>query len=340
MLDLRQVSKFYHTRWGRSLILDKVDLTIDRSEHVGILGRNGSGKSTLIRLIGGSEYPSSGDIVRNMTVSWPLAFSGGFQSSLTGLDNLRFICRIYDTAYDDALPFVEEFTELGSHLREPVRTYSNGMRARLAFAMSMAIEFDCFLIDEVIAVGDARFQAKCHEELFERRRDRAMLMVSHDPHMIRDHCSRACVLENNTLREFPDVDSAFDFYNEFIMQPRWSIASQPLTSTQPVSQAGPAQKSEEAIQAAPSLVRSPTNSVPMADNNWKEQIITAFYRVLLGREPEPDGLRHHMEHMELLAQRDGKTAVEQTLKMFLASDEARNKSIVLFPDALDAFLKS
>ncbi|MEZ2311113.1 ABC transporter ATP-binding protein [Paraburkholderia sp. RCC_158] len=213
MLSLRDVSKRYHTRNGKRIILDNVNLTLGRSERVGILGRNGAGKSTLIRLMSGSEQPTSGTLTRGMSVSWPLAFSGGFQGSLTGLDNLRFACRIYGASYTKAVPFVEDFTELGTYLREPVKAYSSGMLARLAFAVSMAIDFDCFLIDEVIAVGDARFRAKCHEELFVKRRDRAMIMVSHDPHNIREHCTRACVLEKGVLREFLDVESAFDFYH-------------------------------------------------------------------------------------------------------------------------------
>ncbi|EPS1222436.1 ABC transporter ATP-binding protein [Burkholderia cenocepacia] len=219
MLNLQDVSKHYSTRNGRRLILDHINLTIEPSERIGILGRNGAGKSTLVRLISGSELPTSGTIERAMSVSWPLAFSGGFQGSLTGLDNLRFACRVYGASYEAALPFVEDFTELGAYLREPVKKYSSGMLARLAFAMSMAIEFDCFLIDEVIAVGDASFRDKCHRELFEKRRDRAMIMVSHDPHIIREHCTRACVLEKGVLREFLDVDSAFDFYHEITGQP-------------------------------------------------------------------------------------------------------------------------
>ncbi|WP_371142022.1 ABC transporter ATP-binding protein [Burkholderia cepacia] len=215
-LTLRNVDKFYKTRGGNKLILDSINLKINKGEKVGILGRNGSGKSTLIRLISGSEQPSAGKISRSMSISWPLAFSGGFQGSLTGLDNLRFICRIYSASLKDALPFVEEFSELGMYLREPVKTYSNGMLARLAFAISMAVEFDCFLIDEVIAVGDSRFQKRCHAELFTKRADRAMIMVSHEPHMIRDHCTRACVLENGVLSEFSDVDSAYEFYSDII----------------------------------------------------------------------------------------------------------------------------
>ncbi|KAJ3473957.1 hypothetical protein NLI96_g12728 [Meripilus lineatus] len=212
MIELSDVCKRYRVRSGKRVVLDQVNLKIEKGERIGILGRNGAGKSTLVRLIGGSELPTSGQIDRRMSVSWPLAFSGGFQGSLTGLDNLRFVCRVYGASYKAAQPFVEEFTGLGQYLREPVKKYSNGMRARLAFAISMAIEFDCFLIDEVIAVGDSDFQRKCHVELFEKRADRAMIMVSHDPHMIREHCSRAYVLDSGVLKAFPDVDAAYAHY--------------------------------------------------------------------------------------------------------------------------------
>jgi len=149
-----------------------------------------------------------------MTVSWPLAFGGAFQGTLTGIDNLRFICRIYGIDPEDKIPFVEDFSELGLYLREPVRSYSSGMRARLAFAISMVIEFDCFLIDEIIAVGDARFHAKCNYELFEKRGDRAMIIVSHDAAYIRDHCSRAAVLVAGSLYEKGSLDESFDFYTQ------------------------------------------------------------------------------------------------------------------------------
>ncbi|MBN3780238.1 ABC transporter ATP-binding protein [Burkholderia sp. Ac-20345] len=213
MIELDDVRKYYSTRNGQRLVLDGVNLTINPGERIGILGRNGAGKSTIIRLISGSELPSSGRISRSMSVSWPLAFSGGFQGSLTGLDNLRFVCRVYQASFENALPFVEEFSELGEYLREPVKKYSSGMRARLAFAISMAVEFDCFLIDEVIAVGDRRFHEKCKYELFEKRKDRAMILVSHDAITVKEYCDRACVLEGGRLHHFDDVDDAYDFYN-------------------------------------------------------------------------------------------------------------------------------
>ena len=212
MIYIEHVTKRYATRHGNVTVLDDVNLTIRPGEKVGILGRNGAGKSTIIRLISGAERPSAGHIRREMSVSWPLAFGGAFQGTLTGLDNLRFICRVYGKSTEDKIAYVQEFSELGRYLREPVKTYSAGMRARLAFAISMVVEFDCFLIDEIVAVGDSRFHEKCRIELFEKRKDRAMIIVSHDPGYVRAHCDRAAVLVQGKLSTFDHVDDAFAFY--------------------------------------------------------------------------------------------------------------------------------
>jgi len=216
MILIQDLVKRYDTRHGKVTVLNRVNLEVRPGEKVGVLGRNGSGKSTLIRLISGAEYPTSGVIRCGMTVSWPLAFGGAFQGSLTGLDNLRFICRIYGVSAEDKIPFLEDFSELGRYLKEPVKTYSSGMRARLAFAISMAVEFDCFLIDEIIAVGDSRFHEKCQVELFEKRQGRAMIIVSHDPHYIRSHCDRATVLTNGKLKNFEQVEEAMAFYQDHL----------------------------------------------------------------------------------------------------------------------------
>lgn len=214
MIHIENISKQYNTRQGPVTVLDDVSLVIKPGEKMGILGRNGAGKSTIIRLISGAERPSSGHIKRDMSVSWPLAFGGAFQGTLTGLDNLRFICRVYGTSTEDKIAYVQEFSELGRYLREPVKTYSAGMRARLAFAISMVVEFDCFLIDEIVAVGDSRFHEKCRIELFEKRKDRAMIIVSHDPGYVREHCDHAAVLVKGKLTAFARVDDAFAFYQD------------------------------------------------------------------------------------------------------------------------------
>jgi capsular polysaccharide transport system ATP-binding protein len=212
MISIENVTKTYHTRLGRRTILDGVNLRLERGHNVGILGRNGAGKSTLIRILSGAERPTSGSIHREMSVSWPLAFGGAFQPHLTGLDNLKFVCRIYGVDYRPKVEFVEDFAELGVYFREPVSHYSMGMATRLAFALSMAVEFDCFLIDEAMVVGDSRFHERCHNELFVKRKDRAFILVSHDAGEIRRHCESACVLHEGKLVTFPTIDQAYAFY--------------------------------------------------------------------------------------------------------------------------------
>ncbi|WP_366519518.1 ABC transporter ATP-binding protein [uncultured Erythrobacter sp.] len=209
MIRVENLCKTYPTRFGKKLVLDNVNFELKKGEKLGILGRNGAGKSTLIRLISGVEFATSGRVLSDMSVSWPLAFSGAFQDNLTGVDNVRFISRVYDQDFKHNLAFVEEFSELGDYLREEVRTYSSGMRARLAFAISMITEFDCFLIDEVSAVGDARFHARCNYELFERRADRAMIIVSHNTSYINNHCNKFALLHDAKLKLYDDFEEAY-----------------------------------------------------------------------------------------------------------------------------------
>jgi capsular polysaccharide transport system ATP-binding protein len=218
MIEVIDVCKDYHTRSGTNRVLSNVNFRVSPGEKVGIIGKNGAGKSTFVRLLAGAELPTSGRIVQGMTTSWPLAFTGGFQGAMTGTDNLRFICRIYNVPFEEKIDMVEDFAELGAYMREPIRTYSSGMRARLAFAISMAIDFDCFLVDEVVAVGDARFQAKCEEELFVKRRNRAMIIVSHSGAFVRQHCTRLSVFDNGQLINFDDLDHAFVHYHEIMMR--------------------------------------------------------------------------------------------------------------------------
>lgn len=212
MIRVEQICKSYRLGHREKLVLRDINLTVEPGERIALLGRNGAGKTTLIKLIGGVEMPTSGRVVRNISCSWPLGFNGGFQGSLTGYDNARFIARIYGRSYGEMKDFVEEFTELGEQLAMPVKTYSSGMRARLAFALSIAIEFDCYLIDEVIMVGDQNFQAKCHSELFERRRDRAMVLATHSPDFVRQLCNRAFVIHEGTGTLYEDVGEALAVY--------------------------------------------------------------------------------------------------------------------------------
>jgi len=212
MIICESLCKSYRVGHRSKHVLDKVNLTFRRGDRVGLLGRNGAGKTTLIKLIGGVIMPTSGRVVREMSCSWPLGFTGGFQGSLTGYDNARFIARIYNQDYNDLRAIVEDFTELGSQLRAPVKTYSAGMRARLAFGLSLAIEFDCYLIDEVIMVGDRNFQVKCHTEIFEKRHDRALLLATHGTDYIREYCNRAVLMRHGQAEVYHDIEEALAVY--------------------------------------------------------------------------------------------------------------------------------
>lgn len=213
MISCVDIRKSYHVGHGWRQVLKGVNLTIAPGDRIGLLGRNGAGKSTLIKLIGGVEMPTSGKVIRKMTCSWPLGFHGGFQGSLTGYDNARFISRIYGQDYAVMRRFVEEFTELGRALSMPVKTYSSGQRARLAFSLSLAIEFDCYLIDEVIMVGDKNFQDKCRYELFDKRKDRSIILASHSTDAIREYCNRSVVMNNGILSEYSNVDQGLSVYD-------------------------------------------------------------------------------------------------------------------------------
>ena len=213
MIKLENIVKYYPIKGGKRKILDDINLEIYPGENIGILGKNGAGKSTLVRILGGVEEPTSGKITKDMRISWPLAFTGSFQGSLTGADNVRFVCRVYNADYKKAMEMVDSFAELGKYLYEPVKVYSSGMRARLAFAISLAIDFDCYLIDEVISVGDAKFHEKCRVELFEKRADKAMIIVSHELHNIREHCNKVAILDKGKLTIFDNIDESVELYN-------------------------------------------------------------------------------------------------------------------------------
>ena len=213
MIRCVDIVKDYPVHKGKRRVLDHINFELQRGQRLGILGRNGAGKSTLIKIIGGVEIATSGHVERTMSVSWPLAFSGAFQGSLTGIDNLKFICRIYGLDYARTREFVDDFAELGVQMGEPVKTYSSGMRARLAFALSIAIEFECYLIDEVIMVGDARFLQRCQDELFGKRADRALIVVSHDMNFIQDVCGSAAVIHDSVFTLCESVPDAISFYH-------------------------------------------------------------------------------------------------------------------------------
>lgn len=197
--------KDFPTEHGSRRVLHGINFRVGPGERLGVLGRNGAGKSTVIKLLAGLLTPTSGYIHRGLHMSWPLALGGGFEGEMTGYDNMRFIARIYNTPFRQMLDFVDDFAELGASIYEPVRYYSDGMRMRLAIALSLAIDFECLLIDEVLLVGDRRFQEKCKRELFERRRNCGMILAIHATDVVEDYCSQVLVLKDGRGRVFDDV---------------------------------------------------------------------------------------------------------------------------------------
>lgn len=208
MIELRNVTKSYRTKAGQHVVLDNVSLTFPERQNIGILGRNGAGKSTLLRVMAGIEMPDDGVIVRSGRISWPLGFSGGFNSSLSGEENCRFVSRIYGEDIDRVTEFTYEFSELGKYFHLPVRTYSSGMRSRLAFGLSMAIDFNVYLVDEVTAVGDKRFKEKCRDAFAQRRTRSSVIMVSHDLKTISQYCDRCMMLQDGDLLIYDDMAQA------------------------------------------------------------------------------------------------------------------------------------
>ncbi|MHB8283838.1 MAG: ABC transporter ATP-binding protein [Caulobacteraceae bacterium] len=213
MIHFDHVTKIYHGHGLQNLVLNDLSFTIPKGDTLAICGANGAGKSTLMRLIGGAEMPTRGRITHTMTTSWPIGFTSCFQSSLSGADNARFIARIYGKSVPELLAFVEDFAELGPFFRQPVSTYSSGMVARLAFGVSLAIDFDCYLVDEVTAAGDERFRLRSEAALASRRDNATLIMVSHVPETLKAYCSRGAVLYNGMLSFYDTVDEALDVHS-------------------------------------------------------------------------------------------------------------------------------
>lgn len=212
MIELRGVCKTYRTSAGPNCVLDNIDIRFPACKSIGILGRNGAGKSTLLRIIGGAELPDAGEVIRRGRISWPIGFAGGFNGSLSGEENCRFVARIYGQDVDDVIDATRDFADIGAYFVMPVRTYSSGMRARLGFALSMAVDFDVYLVDEVTAVGDKQFQERCRQAFAERRERSSIIMVSHQPSTLKQYCDQYAVLRRGRLTLFDDPEEAAEHH--------------------------------------------------------------------------------------------------------------------------------
>lgn len=208
MIEVRNLNKTYVLNGKRKTVARDINAIFPDKTAVAILGRNGAGKSSLLRMLAGTMDPDSGEVLSTGTISWPVGFSGSFHPDLTGIQNTRFIARVYGVDTDELVDFVRDFAELGQHFNLPTRTYSSGMRSRLAFGISMGIKFDTYLIDEITAVGDAAFRLKSEALFLERISDSSAIMVTHALGQVKRLCQHAAVLEKGRLTYYTDVDAA------------------------------------------------------------------------------------------------------------------------------------
>lgn len=215
MIEFKNVTKSYRTNKGRQYVFRGLSFRIPENRNVALIGRNGAGKSTLMRLLGGLDTADSGKIISDRTISWPVGLSGGFQGSLTGRQNVKFICRVYGAEYEQMrkkVAYVEEFAEIGKYFDQPVKTYSTGMRARVAFGLSLAFDFDCYLVDEAMSVGDAHFKAKA-AAAFQDRVDRAnIILVTHGMNQVRKMCNFVMLVDRGEVSMFEDVEEGIAAY--------------------------------------------------------------------------------------------------------------------------------
>jgi len=217
MIRLENVSKSYWSRGVRKCVADRVSFVVPSRGAVALIGRNGTGKSSLLQLMSGQMQPDAGRVRTNGLVSWPVGFAGSFHGEMTGAQNARFVARIYGIESDRFVAMVASLAEIGAPFHQPFRTYSTGMKARLAFAVSMSVDFDTLLIDEVTSVGDAAFRARSEDLLVERLRTRAAVIVSHNLPLLQRLCQSAVVLENGRARIFDDVGAAIAHHRETVM---------------------------------------------------------------------------------------------------------------------------
>lgn len=219
MIRFENLTKGYWVRGQWKTVIDNLNATMPTGKSLALLGRNGAGKTTLMRMIAGNERPTSGRILTDGTISWPVGYGGSFHPDLTGMQNTRFIARVYGVDTEELVAFVEDFAEIGEHFHMPVRTYSSGMRSRLTFGISMGIPFDTYLVDEVTAVGDARFRLKSQAVFRARMANASAVVVSHNTKDLFAFCDAAVVLYDGKLQFFDRLYDGIKLHEELMALP-------------------------------------------------------------------------------------------------------------------------
>jgi capsular polysaccharide transport system ATP-binding protein len=208
MITFEDISKGFWVKGDYRPVIRNLNLHLPSGKSLALLGRNGAGKSTLLSIIAGTMRPDTGRIISDGSISFTVGFAGSFHGDMTGAQNTRFVARVYGVDTDELTAFVEDFAEIGEHFNMPVRTYSAGMRSRLAFGISMGIKFDTYLIDEATATGDARFRRKSSEVFRTRMSQSSAIMVSHSMADIRNFCDAGLVLHDGGIEVFDNVEDA------------------------------------------------------------------------------------------------------------------------------------
>lgn len=215
MIELRSLTKSYRTRQGRRYVFRDLSFTFPQGANIGLIGRNGAGKTTLLRLLGGIDQPDHGAVATDQRISWPVGLSGGFQPKLTARENVQFVCRIHGAHGEDLrskVRFVEEFAEIGDYFNLPMNSFSSGMRSRVAFGLSMSFDFDYYLIDEVMAVGDAQFKAKSREVMMRRLKKANLILTLHNMGDIRQYCNVVLHVDHGTVKVYDDIEAGIRAY--------------------------------------------------------------------------------------------------------------------------------
>ena len=215
MISIRNLTKSYALGDRRHYVFKDISFDFPADKNIGILGPNGAGKSTLLRILGGIDYPDSGEIHRNASLSWPLGLRGGFVGHMTGRENCRMICNAYGISQKQMrqkLDFIKELSKIEEYFDQPVAYYSSGMGSRLGFALSMAFDFDYFLIDEITTVGDAHFKKLAKEALEKKRKTSKVIMVSHSMGDLKRFCDVAVLIKNGAVTVYDDFDAAIKAY--------------------------------------------------------------------------------------------------------------------------------
>ena len=218
MIELKNLTKSYATPKGRHFVFKNLNAILPENKSVALLGKNGAGKSTLLRIIGGIDFADEGEVITKKSISWPVALSGGFQGSLTARQNVRFVARLYVQNRDEeeyVVRFVEEFAEIGKYFDMPIKSYSSGMRSRIGFGLSMAFNFDYYLLDEAGAVGDASFRKKSQALLDELKASSNLIMVSHDLNDLTRNCDVAFLVRDGKAEYFDNIQDAVEVYKAY-----------------------------------------------------------------------------------------------------------------------------